>query len=394
MQSNRVPKIIQWWVTPKLPVEDIFDMPLLMDKSFLGKLTHLISHWLIHPIKRRLARWYLLALQRFTDIKVIGVTGSAGKSTTAQMMASVLKYKGKTLATPPSIDPIYNVPNTILKTKPGTKFLILEMSVEYPGEMDYYLWLAKPQVGVITNIYPTHTQFFGDEKGVAQEKSKLIYSLESRGIAVLNKENKYSEGIAAKTKAKVIWFGKNGLIFADKIVQNGLLGSKFTLNINKNTINVQLPIIGSQYVSNAMAAASVGHILGASLVEIKKGLESFSVPEHRMKVIKLTSGCTLIDDSYSNNPQAAKETLKAFNELNGHKKKTVVFGDMLELGSLEESSHKEIGEIIASMKTSHLIAIGKASRVIFDVVAERLGERNVDWFPTWKEAVIPLKLLL
>ncbi len=382
MQSNKAPKIIQWWVTPKLPAKDIFEKHNFM------------SQWLIHPIKRRLARFYLKLLQKYTDIVVVGVTGSAGKSTTVQMMASILKHTGKTLATPPSIDPVYNIPNTILSTVPGTKYLILEMSVEYPGEMDYYLWLAQPKVGLITNIYPTHTQFFGDEYGVAKEKSKLIYALESRGIALLNKENKHSQSIAAKSEAKIIWFGKNASIYADNIVQKGLLGTEFTLKIHKNKISVHLPTIGSQYVENALAAASVGYILGASIAEIKKGLENFEVPQHRMKVIKLASGATLIDDSYNNNPQAAKETLKAFNHLSGGKKKVVVFGDMLELGELEESEHREIGEILASMKVGHLIAVGGASKVVSDIVEKRLGTKHVDWFPTWKEAVIPLKRLL
>src|SRR3989304_10463920 len=142
MLSNKVNKIIRWWVTPKLPLQDVFEKH------------NFISQWLMHPIKRRLARYYLKLIQKYTDITVIGVTGSAGKSTTVQMITSILKHRGKTHATPPSIDPVYNIPNTILKCVPGTKYLILEMSVEYPGEMDYYLWLAKPDIGVITKIYP------------------------------------------------------------------------------------------------------------------------------------------------------------------------------------------------------------------------------------------------
>jgi len=183
---KKINPIISWWVTPKLPVQDVFELPLLMNRSLLAKSVHIISQWLVHPIKRRLARWYLKILQRFTNIKVIAVTGSAGKSTTVQIISSILSGSAKTLSTPPSIDPIYNVPNTILKCRPGIKYLVLEMSVEYPGEMDYYLWLARPDVGVITNIFPTHTEFLGSADGVLKEKSKLVLSLPKNGTAVLN----------------------------------------------------------------------------------------------------------------------------------------------------------------------------------------------------------------
>src|SRR3989344_2587811 len=138
---------------------------------------------LIHPIKRRISKLYLIFLRRFFGLKVIGITGSAGKTSTKEMIISILSLKARTVASFANIDPVYNIPTTILRCTPLTKYLVLEMGVEYPNEMDFYLWLVKPDVGVITNIFPTHTLFLKDIEGVYKEKSKLIKNTK---IAILN----------------------------------------------------------------------------------------------------------------------------------------------------------------------------------------------------------------
>src|SRR4030042_677120 len=186
----RINPIVRWWVTPKLPYHDIFELPLLINKSAASRYWHIFSRWVIHPIKRRAARWYLRLLQKYSGIVVIGITGSAGKTTTKEMLFSILKKQDKTVCTRTYLDPVYNIPNTILTTPFGTKYLILEMGVEYPGEMDFYLWLAKPDIGVITNIFPTHTEFMGNIDGVFKEKGKLVLRLPKSGVAVLNSGDK------------------------------------------------------------------------------------------------------------------------------------------------------------------------------------------------------------
>ena len=333
---KKVNPIVQWWMTPKLPYHDIFEFPLLMNRSWLGKLLHFLPHWIIHPVKRRLARLYLKALKRFTDIKVIGVTGSAGKSTTVQMISSILGSLGRTVATPPSIDPIYNVPNTILRCAPGTKFLILEMSVEYPGEMDFYLWLAKPDIGVITNIFPTHTEFLKDQEGVLREKSKLVLNLEKDGIAVLNKGDERLKNFAGKVEAKVVWF------------EGG----------------------------NDDCASVVGRLLGAGSTDIKKGLKDYERPKHRYEIIKHESGAVIFDDSYNSNPEALLETLRKFNKLAGENIKVAVIGDMLELGDLAISQHKRIGKGIKKYNFEKVFGVGKLTKYM-----------TSDNFDSWEKVV-------
>ena len=314
--------IIKWWVTPKLPLQDVFEKH------------NFISQWLVHPIKRRLARCYLKLIQKYTDITVIGVTGSAGKSTTVQMIAAILKEKGKTIATPPSIDPVYNVPNTILKTPYGAKYLILEFSVEYPGEMDYYLWLAKPDIGAIINIYPTHTQFFGNVEGVFREKKKLVEALSPSGAAVLNREDRFLRRLENKLKAKIAWFEGD----LDPLAQN------------------------------ANVATTIATILNIDRGSIKRGLENYVRPKHRFEVIKHKSGAVILDDSYNSNPEALISTLSVFNNLAKKGLKIAVLGDMLELGELEEREHRRVGREVGKSGFEVLIGVGKASKFMIEEV--------------------------
>ena len=204
-------------------------------------MNKIFKKWVIHPIKRRVAKYYLWFLRKFTSIKVIGITGSAGKTTTKEMLASILKLDEKTVYSFANIDPVYNIPTTILKCTLSTKYLILEMGVEYPGEMDFYLWLAQPDIGVITNIFPTHTEFLKDIEGVLEEKSKLIKSLSKNSFAVLNESDSRLKSLVNKTKAKIIWF-------------NG---------------------------ENSDAARKVAEVFGVSPENIKKGLKNFDRPKHR-----------------------------------------------------------------------------------------------------------------
>ena len=269
------------------------------------------------------------------------------------------------------------------------------MSVEFPGEIDFYLWLARPDIGVLTNIYPTHTLFFGDVEGVFKEKSKLVKGLYKNGVAVLNKEDKFLSKLKNNIKNRIIWFGKETNVMSqdEKITKD--FKTEFLLTINqdaKKKANITLPVLGKHFISNALAASSVAYALGIGIDEIKGGLEGYSPPEHRMNVIKLKSGAIIIDDSYNNNPIAAKESVSTLKELPGDK--VVVFGDMLELGSWEEKYHIELGEYISKLKPKLLICIGKASKKTAYAAANILGNKNVITVSSWQEAVSPLKSYL
>lgn len=339
--------------------------------------TNIIKRLIIHPVKRRVAKCYLVLLQKIFGLKVVGITGSTGKTTTKEMTASILSRLGSTAASYANIDPVYNIPTTILRARPWTKYLVLEMGVEYPGEMDFYLWLAKPQVGVITNIYLTHTQFLGSEKGVAKEKGKLVMGLPDNGCAVLNADNRYCREIGKKVKAQKVWFGSKAEISFENTSFTIKLKTKYTLKLFESKINVQIPTVGRQFVENSLAAACVGHFLGAKISDIKWGLEHFKPQAHRMRLFRHKSGALIIDDTYNNNPAAAKEALTTFQALSKGKRKIVVFGDMLELGNLEKSEHEKIGETIGKMEVDKLVTVGKASIDTAQVAAKFLSSGAV-----------------
>src|SRR3989344_6054436 len=216
--------ILQVWVGKDLPL-----IHVKLDKG----LKKLFYDLVIHPVKRRIAKLYVLTLQKFFGLIVIGITGSAGKTTTKEMIVGVLRKVDQTVWSKENIDPIFNIPTTILRCTPKTKYLILEMGVEYPYEMDFYLWIVKPTIGVITNIFPTHTLYFGDEKGVLKEKSKLVKNTK---VAVLNLDDKHSLSLRDKYSSKIVWFHND---------DNPILSNKNTARVVCEVLRIKKTIINA-----------------------------------------------------------------------------------------------------------------------------------------------------
>lgn len=377
---------VQWWLTPKFPQKHIDRIYSYKPEGLKNQIRNFYRTWLVHPIKRRIAKHYLVFLRTFFGLKVIGITGSAGKTSTKEMLAAILKLEGETIYSFANIDPIYNIPTTLLRCKPSTRFLVLEMGVEYRNEMDFYLWLVKPDVGVITNIYPTHTLFFKNVDGVYKEKSKLVKGISKTAYAVLNSESTQLRKLEDKLKSKVIWHGGASSIKSSPARFMGDFKTRFTLKIDGASVDINLPVLGKQFVENALAAAASAKALEISNKKIKKGLESFKLQDHRMNVRKLRSGAILVDDSYNNNPEAARKAIDMLKDLAGNKKTILVFGDMLELGKDEVKYHKEIMSIAKRKKIDCIIGIGQLSQ---NVVS---GKRY--WAEGWEKAVPVVKQLL
>ncbi|OGM84043.1 hypothetical protein A2434_02520 [Candidatus Woesebacteria bacterium RIFOXYC1_FULL_41_14] len=379
---KKINPLIRWWVTPMLPPEDIF-----ANHNF-------VSQWLTHPIKRRLAKAYLNYLRRHGEVEVIGITGSVGKTTTTAILASILKRVGKTVCSAEGVDPVYNIPNTILKATPATKFLILEMSVEYIDEMDYYLWLAKPDMGIITNIAVTHTEYLKNKEGVAEEKGKIIKYLDKNATAILNMDDPVVQKLGNNTKAKIVYFGEKTDVSASNIKINNDMSTNFTLKINMNTKIVHMNALGKQFVNNALAAAAAADSLGVGIDDIIKGIELFERPRHRLTVIKSDTNGIIFDDTYNSNPRAASESLDTFTEIAGTRKKIAVIGDMLELGKFEEQAHRELGKKAGSVGLSYLIGVGSAARFIVEEASKRMGNKYCFLVSNFSEALQITKPLL
>ncbi|KKP40694.1 hypothetical protein A2130_03905 [Candidatus Woesebacteria bacterium GWC2_33_12] len=311
-------RLLQIWVGK--------DLPLVHVKLNNG-LKKLFYDLVLHPVKRRVAKIYVKFLQKFFKLTVVGITGSAGKTTTKEMIVNILKRVDNTVWSKDNIDPIFNIPTTILKCTPKTKYLVLEMGVEYPNEMDFYLWLVRPSIGVITNIFSTHTLFFGNEKGVFKEKSKLV---KSTNIAILNSDDKYLYSLKDKIKANICWFKKD----EDPILQN------------KNT------------------ARAVCEVLGIEKTLIEEGLSDYENPKHRLSMIKHKSGAYIFDDTYNSNPEAFRNSLSYFVKLAGKNNKIAVVGDMLELGEREVEEHKKIAKELKNNNFKKVFGVGKLVKYI------------------------------
>jgi UDP-N-acetylmuramoyl-tripeptide--D-alanyl-D-alanine ligase len=392
--AKRVHPLIQLWVTPKLPREHIFISPAARPEKFSERLSVYLRKWVAHPIKRRVAKYYLIFLRKFFGLEVIGITGSAGKTTTKEMVASILNQKGKTIATYKNIDSVYNIPSTILSLSPSVRYLVLEMGVEFPGEMDFYLWLAKPDIGVLTNIYPTHTQFLRDINGVAREKLKLIRALPKNKHAVLNIESGLVRKLTKGVVAKKVWYGNGGIVMAEDPLINQDMKTEYTLKILQSKISIQLSLLGQQFVSNSLAAASVGYLCGVSLPLIKTGLENFKQGEHRMQVIRHPFGAIILDDSYNNNPEAARAALKTLASISKGKKMVVIFGDMLELGRFEKRYHRQMGKFIASLDVNFLLCVGKLSKIVVNEASKEMPAEKLAWVENAQDAYSLIRPML
>jgi len=330
-----------------------------------------------HYLQRLLAKFYF---KFYFRVEVIGITGSVGKTTIKEMTAAVLSENFKTIATFANIDPIYNIPLTIFKLRPGVEKLVVELSIDRPGDMDKYFRMVMPLVGVFCPIYWTHTEFLGDLAGVIKEKGKLACVLPKKGFLVLNRDDKNEVEIAKKTKAKILYYGldKRADIYAQNIKDDSLAGVSFEVWEKKTGKlgEIKLKLLGYQNVYSSLAAVMVGRINNMSFDKIKRGLEKVEPLSARMNVVELANGANLIDDSYNSSPLAAKASLKAVARLNLKGKKIAVLGEMKELGDYADMGHREVGGAVVDYKFDVLVVLGRLTGYLADEA--RKSKRKID----------------
>lgn len=344
-----------------------------------------------HYLQRFLAKYYL---KFYPGVEVIGVTGSVGKTTTKEMIAAVLSEKYQVLATKANIDPIYNIPLTIFKLRPGIEKFIVELSVDHFGDMDKYFWMVAPKVGVFTPIYFTHTEFLKNLDGVISEKGRLAEVLPKDGWLILNRDDDNSNQIAKKTKAKILYYGltPDCDFYAKDLKLNSLEEINFKIvdmrlvkevKIDPKSrddefrgqeiaeiaeIEIRLKMLGIQNIYSALAAAAIGRISGLSLLEIKTGLEKMRPLPFRMNLTKLSNGSFLINDSYSSNPLATKTAIQATGQLKITGRRIAVLGEMKELGDYGESGHREVGRSLVENDFKILIVFGELTKYISEEI--------------------------
>lgn len=297
---------------------------------------------------------------KWAKLPVISVTGSNGKTSTKEMIASILRQKGPTLSNTGNFNNQIGLPMTIFNLSLSHEFAVLEMGTSWPGEIKRLAEIASPTIGVITNIGSAHLENFRSQENVFTEKMSLIEALPSDGTAVLNADDPFLSAAITKLRKKAVTFGiDNPSTVTCKNLKLWPGNPTFDLLIEGRPVgNVILPVFGRFNVYNALAAAAAAHSLGIPPEAIRRGLESFVVPNMRMNVINLVSGLTLVVDAYNANPSSMKEALKTFVETFPDRDKIAVLGDMLELGDSAEPEHRKLGELLNTLPLNQSFLFG------------------------------------
>jgi len=298
------------------------------------------------------------------SLRVIGITGSVGKSTTKELAAEVLSQRFRTLKNPGNLNNEIGLPLSILRLSPAHKRAVLEMGFYVPGEIALLCDIAKPQVGVITNIGTVHAERAGSQEAIAKGKAELVQALPPapEGTAILNYDDPWVRNMAELTTARIIFYGldSHADLWADEIEGLGLDGIRFRLHYRHEIIHLRVPLIGRHSVHTALRAAAVGLVEGLTWQEIVSGLRSAHT-QLRLVAVRTASGALLLDDTYNASPESMLAALNLLEELDG--RKIAVLGDMLELGKYEQRGHEMVG-VRAAEVVDQLITIGERGRII------------------------------
>lgn len=308
--------------------------------------------------------------RRKLDLRVIGITGSVGKSTTKEMIAEVLSTRYHTLKSPGNLNNEIGLPLTILKLGTGYQRAVLEMGFYVPGEIRFLCDIALPQVGVVTNVGTVHAERAGSQEAIAQGKAELVQALPGDGVAVLNFDDPWVRKMEEKTRAHVFFYGLSSEadLWADNIVGLGLEGIRFRLHYQNETLFARVPMIGRHSVHTALRAAAVGLIDGLTWQEIFEGLQQGHT-QLRLVAVRSESGALILDDTYNASPESMLAALNLLDEMDGHK--IGVLGDMLELGPYERRGHEMVG-LRAAQVVQTLLTLGQRGHMIADA-ARRAG---------------------
>ena len=320
--------------------------------------------------------------------RVIAVTGTNGKSTTKEMIASIIETKYKTLKTQGNLNNHIGLPLTLLKREPEHEVGVLEMGMSAAGEIKRLAEIAKPDIGVITNISAGHLGQLKTIKEVQAAKGELFDSLHKEGTAIVNADDPLVLELAKSLRIKKITYGikEPADIQASDIQNKGNHGFTFTAKIFDQAIPVKLPQIGYCNIYNALAALATGHSLGITGKEMNLGLKNYQQIPPRNEQIHY-EGMTLINDTYNANPQSMREALKTLKEINTQGKRFFIIGDMLELGPLSEPAHHELGQEIAGSNVDYLVTVGPLASLAAESAKVNVQQQlQIEKFNTHDEA--------
>jgi len=288
---------------------------------------------------------------------LIAVTGSAGKTTTKEAIAHVLGARFRVLKSEGNFNNHFGLPLMLLKLEPEYDVAVIEMGMSHPGEIRALAKIAQPEIGVVTNVAPVHLEFFDSLAGIARAKYELVESLPARGTAVLNADDDYVSQFGRDFKGKVVMYGTRAAadVRAEAIQSKGREGVAFDVVIGGVREHATLPLVGEHNVLNALAAVAVGLERGLKPSEAVAALATLVPADKRGQVLQV-GNITVINDCYNSNPKALDAMVDALAAIPA-KRRIVVAGEMLELGSAGEEMHRQAGLHIAAKRIDVLLGV-------------------------------------
>ena len=298
-------------------------------------------------------------------LRIVGITGSSGKTSTKDLIAAVLRPLGEVVAPPGSFNNELGHPWTVLRATPQTDFLVLEMSARHRGNIAALARIARPAIAAVLNVGTAHLGEFGSREMIAATKAELVQAVPASGVVILNADDSVVAAMAARTPARVVTFGRSAAadIRADDVELDELARASFTLRAGGQAIRVSLAVHGEHQVGNALCAAAVGLECGATLEQVAAALAAAApASRHRMEVHSRPDGVTVINDAYNANPDSMRAGLQALavmaRKSAGAARSWAVLGEMGELGQDSITEHDRIGRLAVRLDISRLIVVG------------------------------------
>ncbi|RYL95419.1 UDP-N-acetylmuramoyl-tripeptide--D-alanyl-D-alanine ligase [Sporolactobacillus sp. THM7-4] len=332
---------------------------------------------------------------RRSSPRVVAVTGSNGKTTTKDMIDSVLSLAFKTHKTKGNLNNHIGVPLTILSMPEDTEVLICEMGMNHFGELTLLSQLARPDIAIITNIGESHIEFLGSRQGIAKAKLEITNGLKKNGTLIIDGDEPLLAGIHSNAFRVVTCGYGQGNDWEITDVRGFSDGYQFTLNHDQTVYHV--PILGRHNVKNAVYSLAVAKLLAVRDQVIDDGLRHLTLTRMRFERVRGLNGSLLINDCYNASPTSMKASIETMKELPGYKKRVAILGDMYELGPDEEQLHRSVSEVLTPPLT-HVVTIGEKGAWIADPLREQSKDQSgglvIRSFGTKKEALPFLKTLL
>lgn len=348
---------------------------------------------IFHNLRRIAAKNWL---EINSQLKVIGVTGSYGKTAAVNSIAGVLSSQYSVNKTDTNLDTVYNLPVTILKTKIWNNVLVLEYGIDHLNEMDFHLSLVRPSIGVLTGITPVHAdkEHLGSLENVISEKNKLFDSLPEDGLALFNYDDENVRKLGQSYEKRKVFYGigEKAQIRAEKI-SFSTQGTIFNLRDGKENLEIKTGLLGYPAVYSCLCAYAVGKELGLASVKTIQKLSELKPLQGRLSVEKGPLGSILINDAKRANPASVMAGLKSIKEFPG--RKIAVLGEMGELGKYEEEMHSLVGKEASRLKIDFLIGVGPLTKfTIKEAEKEGMKKENIFWSKDVRQAAEILKKLI